>query len=66
MAMFQKAMDVILAAVKCRYAMVYIHDVIIFTSVPENHIQRVQNVLKLVQKAGMSLQLNKCHFPQTQ
>lgn len=56
-ATFQLAMDVILGNVKDQYALIYIDDIILFSSTQEDHIRQVKIVSKLVQEAGMALKL---------
>ena len=55
---FQRAADVILAGVKWQFALVYLDDIIIYSSSIEEHYDHLATVLKLVHKAGISLKLH--------
>lgn len=62
LAQFQLAVETILPSVKWRYALVYSDDVVIFSRSPEKHLQHVEFVLQLMQKAGMTSKIKKCVF----
>lgn len=55
-------MDVILASVKWRFALVYLDAIFIFSKTPEKHIDHVEEVLTLLQGAGVALNLKTCFF----
>jgi len=59
---FQRAMDLMLAGVKWQICLVYLDDVIVFSSSPEEHLQHLDEVLTLIGKAGVALKASKCHF----
>ena len=61
-ATFQRAADVILAAVKWQFALVYLDDVIVYSKSVEEHFDHLAYVLRLLQKAGLTLKLPKCEF----
>jgi RNase H-like domain found in reverse transcriptase/Reverse transcriptase (RNA-dependent DNA polymerase)/Integrase zinc binding domain/Integrase core domain len=61
-ATFQRSMDVLLAPVLWSKAIVYLDDIIIFSSSMEAHIRDVDQVLSLLEQAGVSLNLKKCAF----
>lgn len=61
-ASFQRALDVILARYKWKTCLVYIDDVIIFSSSVEDHISHVDTVLTALKRAGVSLKIYKCDF----
>jgi len=61
-ATFQRAMDMILAGVKWQICLVYLDDVIVFSSSPEKHLQHLDEVLTRLGKAGVILKAAKCHF----
>ena len=61
-ATFQRAMDVILASVKWQTAIVYLDDVIVFSTDIGQHVHQVDRVLRLMSEAGMTLKLKKCFF----
>ena len=61
-ATFQRVMDVILSSVRWQFALVYLDDVIIFSRSVEEHFAHVRTVLSLLQKAGVTLRIDKCCF----
>ena len=61
-ASFQRAMDIILSAYKWRSCLVYLDDIIIFSSSFKEHLKDVTDILTVLQKAGVSLKLKKCEF----
>jgi len=61
-ATFQRAMDMILAGVKCQICLVYLDAVIVFSRSPEEHLQHLDEMLTRVGKAGVTLKAAKCHF----
>ena len=61
-ATFQRAMDIILARVRWRFVLVYLDDIIIFSRGAEEHLSHLESVLKLLQEAGATLRIPKCHF----
>jgi RNase H-like domain found in reverse transcriptase/Reverse transcriptase (RNA-dependent DNA polymerase) len=54
--------DIILAGVKWKTCLVYLEDIIVFSSSREAHRHHVHEVLCLLEEAGLSLKLSKCHF----
>ena len=65
-ATFQRAMDIILSRVRWKYVLVYLDDIIIFSRGVQQHLSHLESVLRLLQAAGATLQLPKCHFFQRQ
>jgi hypothetical protein len=61
-ATFQRSMDVLLAPVLWSKAIVYLDDIIIFSSSVEAHIRDVDQVLSFLEHTGVSLNLKKCAF----
>ena len=59
---FQRAIDIILSGIKWKTCLVYLDDVIIFSSSRDVHLKHVNEALHLLGKAGLSLKLIKCHF----
>jgi Reverse transcriptase (RNA-dependent DNA polymerase) len=59
---FQRAIDIILSGIKWKTCLVYLDDVIIFSSSRDMHLKRVNEALNLLGNAGLSLKLIKCHF----
>jgi transposase InsO family protein len=65
-ATFQRALDMIVAGVKWKYALVYLDDVIIYSRSFNEHLTHVSHVLELLKEAGISLKLKKCAFFKTE
>lgn len=42
--------------------MVYLDDIIVYSNDFENHLRDIQEVLRILVQAGLSLKLSKCHF----
>ena len=61
-ATFQRAVDIVLSRVKWQYALVYLDDVIIYSKTLREHFTHLRTILDLLQEAGVSLKLPKCHF----
>lgn len=61
-ASFHRALDIILSRYKWKTCLVYIDDVIIFSSSVEEQISHVDTVLTALRKAGISLMIDKCEF----
>jgi Reverse transcriptase (RNA-dependent DNA polymerase) len=61
-ATFQRSLDIILSRVKCKSCLVYLDDVIVFSRTIEEHFGHLQEVLSLLERAGITLKLSKCHF----
>ena len=61
-ASFQRALDIILSGVRWQTCLIYLDDVIVFSQSHEQHVKDVDEVLTLLEKAGVSLKLSKCEF----
>jgi transposase InsO family protein len=61
-ATFQRAVDVILSTVRFQCALTYLDDIIVYSSSFDQHLGDLENVLKLLQDAGITLKLSKCSF----
>lgn len=61
-ATFQRALDVILAAVERQHFLVCTNDVIVFCTFHLYHIGHEETVLKLIRDSLMPLILDECHF----
>lgn len=60
--LFQRAMNKILTKSKLKYALVYMDDVLIPAHSFDEGLSRLEEVLGLLQEAGLTLKLKKCHF----
>eukprot|EP00171_Calliarthron_tuberculosum_P023404 IDg23404t1 len=61
-ATFQRTIDIILSPFKWQSCLVYIDDIIVFSSSFEEHLRHVKEILSALRKAGLSLKLRKCSF----
>lgn len=59
---FQRKINVILSAKKCKFIVVYLDYIIIFSCNENEHILRVRTVLSLSDNAGVALNLKKGNF----
>lgn len=59
---FQRMMDVLLAGLKWNACLVYLDDIIVFSSTVDEHLSRLEAVFKCIQKANLKLKLSKCSF----
>jgi len=64
-ATFQRALDIIRSGVKWQSCLVYLDNVIVYSRTEEEHIGRVDHVLRLLREAGVTLRLPKCRFFRT-
>ena len=61
-ATFQRTLDILLAGLRWKACLVYLDDVIIFSKTFDEHVEHVQDVLNILQRAGISLKFKKCNF----
>ena len=61
-AAFQRMMDVVLRDIAWKFCMVYIDDVIIYSSTWTDHVDHISHVLRRIRDAGLTVGLKKCHF----
>lgn len=59
---FQTTMKIILSSVKWQLALVYLEITVIFSMTLEKHIEHVEQVLALPQRARVTIKLKKCYF----
>ena len=59
---FQHRMETLLSPYLWQFVLVYIDDIIIYSSSLDQHIQHLDQVLTLLEDSGVTLALNKCHF----
>ena len=45
--------------------LIYLDDIIVFSTSFEQHLQRLRTVFELLEKAGLKLKGKKCHFVQS-
>ena len=61
-AVFQRMMDVVLRDIAWKFCMVYVDDVIIYSTSWSDHVDHVAHVLRRIRDAGLTVGLKKCHF----
>lgn len=61
-ATFQRLIDSILMGIKGEEALVYLDDIIVFSSTIEQHAERLNKVLSRLETANLYAQLSKCVF----
>lgn len=58
---FQRALDLIVTAYKWNTCLVYLDDVIISSRNVDYHIKHVEEIIKTIEDAGVTLSIKKCH-----
>ena len=61
-ATFQRTLDIVLSRYKWKTCLVYIDDIIIFSRNGEEHLEHVEEILRTLREAGVSLKIAKCEF----
>lgn len=61
-ATFQRALDMLLAGLKWKTCLVYLDDIIVFSSSAHEHVGHLREVLSLLAQSGISLKASKCHL----
>lgn len=59
---FYRPIGIIISTVRCKYWLIDLKDIIVFTTSNLDHLDHVREVLKLLQAARMTLRLIKCFF----
>lgn len=59
---FQRLMDVLLSGLLFEICLVYIDDIIVFSSTVEEHLRRLKVVLQKLREANLKLKPRKCKF----
>ena len=57
---FQRLMQNCLGELNLSYCLIYLDDVIVFSEMPEEHLQRMRVVFDHLQEHGLKLKLSKC------
>ena len=58
---FQRLMQNCFSELNLTYCFIYLDDVIIFSEMPEEHLQRMQVIFECLQEYGLKLKLSKCN-----
>ena len=61
-ATFQKLMEKVLKPFLRKFVMVYIDDIIIYSSTTKEHIEHLNLVFKALKEANLHVGYNKCEF----
>ena len=61
-ATFQRLMDLVLGGLKWSCALVYLDDIIVYSSTFQSHLQHLESVFERIQSSGLTLQISKCQF----
>jgi hypothetical protein len=61
-ATFQRFVDITLSGLTWKVCLVYLDDIIVFSKNEEQHLLDLDAVLHRLYRAGLSLNLKKCHF----
>ncbi|KAI9551000.1 hypothetical protein GHT06_005556 [Daphnia sinensis] len=61
-ASFQRVMDKVLAGLKWNMCLVYLDDILIFGKTFDEHLARLDMVLKALERANLTLNVDKCIF----
>ena len=61
-ATFQRLMECVLAGLTPEQCLIYLDDVIIFSSSFQVHLEHLSSVLTRLDEAGLKLRFSKCHF----
>ncbi|KAL2087982.1 hypothetical protein ACEWY4_016810 [Coilia grayii] len=64
--MFQRLMERIFGDERFNSLLLYLDDIVIFSSSFDTHLQRLRMVLGRLEKYNLKLKLDKCHFFQTE
>ena len=64
-ATFQRLMDLVLSGLNLEICLAYLDDIIIFSTTPEQHLERLEQVLRRLQEANLKLKPSKCCLMQT-
>jgi len=65
-ATFQRLMDLVLSGLNFEVCLVYVDDVIMFSTTPEQYLERLEMVLKRFRNANLKLKPSKCHLMQAE
>ncbi|CAF4441806.1 unnamed protein product, partial [Rotaria magnacalcarata] len=65
-ATFQRLMDLVLGGLKWSCALVYLDDIIVYSTSFDDHLYHLELVLQQIQQSGLTLKIDKCHFCKTQ
>jgi hypothetical protein len=59
---FQRVMNKVFQNQIGKHVLIYLDDILIFSSTPEEHIKHIQQVFQTLRDNNLSLKTSKCHF----
>ena len=59
---FQRLMELVLHGLQWQTCLIYLDDVIVYASTFDEHIRRVDEVLRRIKEAGLKLKPEKCQL----
>ena len=65
-ATFQCLMESCLGEMHLKWCIIYLDDIIVFSKMPEEHIERLRGVFEKLSAAGLRLKPSKCDFFKSQ
>ena len=65
-ATFQRLMNIALGDLSFSQVLIYLDDIIVFSSTFEEHLQRLERVFTRLRQHGLKLKPSKCHFGQSE
>lgn len=65
-ATFQELMHRVLGPLNWKEALVYLDDILIFSSTKEEHMERIRKVLQRIRESGLRINPEKCEFMKTE
>ena len=64
--LFQCLMESCLGEMHLKWCIIYLDDIIVFSKMPEEHIERLRGVFEKLSAAGLRLKPSKCKFFKSQ
>ena len=64
-ATFQRLLESCLGELHLSWCIIYLDDIIVFSTTPTEHLKRLRGVFEKLAKAGLKLKPNKCEFFKT-
>lgn len=65
-ATFQRLMQTIMSDLVFQMVLVYLDDLLVYSSTFEEHLVRLETVLQRLREAGLKIKVDKCHFLQSE
>ena len=62
LATFQHLMETCLGEIHLKWCIIYLDNIIVFSKMPEKHIERLRGIFEKLAAAGLRLKLSQCEF----